>query len=139
MSDLSSAKILSEAKYVSLITFRKTGEPVRSPVWFVQFGQSENSYGVITETNAGKVKRIRSNTKIEVQVCDIKGKIKPNAPKFSGVAKLVLDDEAVAVRKAIAKNYGMTYKLFAIYSVVSGLLKKKDNLPETNIVFELTT
>ena len=137
MNDSNSAQVLKTAKYVSLITFRKSGEPVRSPVWFVQFGENPNSYGVITETNAGKVKRVRANSKIEVQVCDVKGGVKPDAAKFSGTAHLVNGDQAVAVRKAIAKQYGLTYKLFAVYLVVSGLFKKKDGLPETNIIFEL--
>ncbi|MFZ9830005.1 MAG: PPOX class F420-dependent oxidoreductase [Ilumatobacteraceae bacterium] len=137
MSDSSSAQVLKSAKYVSLITFRKSGEPVRSPVWFAQFGKNPNSYGVITETNAGKVKRIRTNSKIEIQVCDIKGGVEPDAQKFSGVAHLVNGAEAVAVRKAISKRYGLTYKLFSIYYSVSSLFKKKDELPETNIVFEL--
>ena len=137
MSDSNSAQVLKSAKYVSLITFRKSGEPVRSPVWFVQFGENLNSYGVITETNVGKVKRIRANSRIEVQACDIKGKVEANAERFSGTAKLVVGDEAVAVRKAIAKRYGLTYKLFTVYLFVSGLFKKKDHLPETNIVFEL--
>ena len=137
MSDGSSAQVLKSAKYVSLITFRKSGEPVRSPVWFAQFGENPNSYGVITETNAGKVKRIRANSKIEIQVCDIKGGVEPDAQKFSGVAHLVNGAEAVAVRKAISKRYGLTYKLFSVYYSVSSLFKKKDELPETNIVFEL--
>ncbi len=137
MNDSNSAQVLKTAKYVSLITFRKSGEPVRSPVWFVQFGENPNSYGVITETDAGKVKRIRANSKIEVQVCDVKGRVEANVPKFSGVARLVTGEQAVAVRKAIAKQYGLTYKLFSVYLVVSGLFKKKDGLPETNIIFEL--
>jgi PPOX class probable F420-dependent enzyme len=107
-------------------------------VWFAQFGENPNSYGVITETSAGKVKRIRANSKIEVQVCDIRGNIAPGAHKFSGSATLVVGDQAVAVRKAIAKRYGLTYKLFSIYNFVSSLFKKRDKLPETNIVFELT-
>ena len=137
MIDSSSAQVLETAKYVSLITFRKSGEPVRSPVWFVQFGENPNSYGVITETDAGKVKRIRANSKIEIQVCDIKGWVDMDAQKFSGVAHLVTGAEAVAVRKAISKRYGLTYKLFSIYYSVSSLFKKKDELPETNIVFKL--
>jgi len=137
MSDSSSAQVLKSAKYVSLITFRKSGEPVRSPVWFAQIGENLNSYGVITETNAGKVKRIRANSNIEVQVCDIKGGVAPDAQKFSGVAHLVIGAEAVAVRKAISKRYGLTYKLFSVYYSVSSLFKKKDELPETNIVFKL--
>ena len=138
MNESDSAQVLTSAKYVSLITFRKSGEPVRSPVWFARFGENPNSYGVITETDAGKVKRIRANSKIEVQVCDVKGGVKPDAAIFSGTARLVTGDQAVAVRKAISKRYGLTYKLFSIYLAVSGLFKKKDELPETNIVFELT-
>ena len=136
-SDSNSAEVLQSAKYVSLITFRKSGEPVRSPVWFARFGDNPNSYGVITETNVGKVKRVRANSRVEVQVCDVKGRVEANAPKFFGVARLVTGEQAVAVRKAIAKQYGLTYKLFSVYLVVSGLFKKKDGLPETNIVFEL--
>ena len=137
MNESNSARVLKSAKYVSLITFRKSGEPVRSPVWFARFGESPNSYGVITETNSGKVKRVRANSRIEVQVCDAKGGVKTDAPKFSGVARLVTGDQAVAVRKAISKRYGLTYKLFLIYLFFSGLFKKKDGLPETNIIFEL--
>jgi len=137
MNDSNSAQVLKSAKYVSLITFRKSGEPVRSPVWFAQFGNNSNSYGVITETNVGKVKRIRANSRIEVQACDVKGKVEPDAERFSGTARLVTGHEAVAVRKAIAKRYGLTYKLFSVYLFVSGLFKKKDHLPETNIIFEL--
>lgn len=137
MNDRSSAQVLESAKYVSLITFRKSGEPVRSPVWFARFGDESNSYGVITETNAGKVKRVRANSKIEVQVCDAKGLVASDAPRFSGTARLVIGEQAVAVRKAIAKQYGVTYKLFSFYLVVSSLFKKKDGLPETNIIFEL--
>ncbi|MFM8001350.1 MAG: PPOX class F420-dependent oxidoreductase [Actinomycetota bacterium] len=133
-----SARVLADEKYVSLITFRKNGAPVHSAVWFVRFGDDADTYGVITEANAGKVKRIRANPKIEVQVCDRKGKIESGAEKFSGTARLVLGDEAVAVRKAIAKRYGLTYKLFSIYLLVSGLFKKKDGLPETNIIFKLS-
>ena len=124
-------------KYISLVTFRNSGERVPTAVWFAKFGDSANTYGVITETNAGKVKRIRNNANIEVQVCDIKGGVEQDAQKFSGVAHLVTGAEAVAVRKAISKRYGLTYKLFSIYYSVSSLFKKKDELPETNIVFKL--
>lgn len=137
MNESNSARVLKSAKYVSLITFRKSGEPVRSPVWFARFGESPNSYGVITETNSGKVKRVRANSRIEVQVCDVKGRVKTDEVKFSGVARLVTGDQAIAVRKAISKRYGLTYKIFSIYLMVSGLFKKKDGLPETNIIFEL--
>ncbi|NBY56957.1 MAG: hypothetical protein EBQ57_01230 [Actinobacteria bacterium] len=45
-------------KYVSLVTFRRDGRAVATPVWFAAVGEE---FGVITETNVGKVKRIRNN------------------------------------------------------------------------------
>ncbi len=128
---------LSKNKYISLITFRKSGAPVHTAVWFAKFSDVPNTFGIITETNAGKVKRIRNNQKIEVQVCDIKGNIKPGAAKYSGTARLVVGGEAIAVRKAIAKQYGFTYRLFSIYNSVGSVIKRRNKLPETNIVITL--
>ena len=124
-------------KYISLVTFRKSGERVPTAVWFVKFSDIANTYGVITETNAGKVRRIRNDAKIEVQVCDIKGNVTAGAKTYSGIAHLVMGDQAVAVRKAIAKRYGITYRMFAIYNAAGSLLKRRNVLPETNIVFTL--
>ncbi len=128
---------LSQSKYISLITFRKSGAPVHTAVWFAKFGENTNTFGIITETNAGKVKRIRQNQNIEVQVCDIKGNIESGATKYSGIARLVVGREAVAVRKAIAKQYGITYRLFSIYNSVGSAIKRRNKLPETNIVITL--
>ena len=124
-------------KYISLSTFRSSGERVPTAVWFAKFGDAENTFGVITETNAGKVRRIRNNPKIEVQVCDITGNVTEGARTYSGTANLVIGDQAVAVRKAIAKRYGITYRLFAIYNSAGSLIKRRNVLPETNIVFTL--
>ena len=129
--------MIDNAKYISLVTFRKSGERVPTAVWFAKFSDIANTYGVITETNAGKVKRIRNNAKIEVQVCDIKGNVTAGAETYSGVARLVIGDQAVAVREAIATRYGITYRMFAIYNAAGSLLKRRNVLPETNIVFTL--
>ena len=128
---------LSQNKYISLITFRKSGAPVHTAVWFAKFGENPNTFAIITETNAGKVKRIRQNQNIEVQVCDIKGNIESGATKYSGIARLVVGREAIAVRKAIAKRYGITYKIFSIYNLIGSVLKRRSGQPETNIIFTL--
>ncbi|MGA0822713.1 MAG: PPOX class F420-dependent oxidoreductase, partial [Ilumatobacteraceae bacterium] len=90
-------------KYVSLVTFRRDGSPVPTPVWFAAMG---DEFGVITETNVGKVKRIRSNPRVTVQVCDMSGNVSNDAPVLSATARLVTGDEAVRVRKAVGKKYG---------------------------------
>ena len=128
---------ISGEKYISLVTFRSTGEGVPTAVWFAEFGDATNTYCVITEANAGKVKRICQNPKIEIQVCDIKGNVAAGTKTYFGIARLALGSEAVAVRKVIAKRYGITYKIFSIYNAIGSLLKRRNGLPETNIIFTI--
>jgi PPOX class probable F420-dependent enzyme len=53
-------------QFMSLITFRKNGEPVSTVVWFAQ--EADKLY-VLTAADAGKVKRIRQNAQVEVAPC----------------------------------------------------------------------
>jgi len=125
-------------KYVSLVTTRRDGRTVATPVWFAAVG---DEFGVITETNVGKVKRIRNNPRVTVQVCDMKGTVSPEAPVLSATARLVTGDDAVRVRKAVGRKYGPVYVLFSVYWSVSTLwerLRGNDkHEPETAILFTL--
>jgi PPOX class probable F420-dependent enzyme len=128
----------NEEKYVSLVTFRRDGTAVATAVWFAAMG---DEFGVITETNVGKVKRVRNNPAVTITVCDIKGGVAPDAETYPATARLVMGADAVRVRKAIAKKYGGTYRLFSMYwsvkSVVYRLRRKNDDDPETAILFRL--
>jgi PPOX class probable F420-dependent enzyme len=108
-------------KYVSLVTIRRDGRPVATPVWFAATG---DDFGVITETDAGKVKRIRNNPRVTVQVCDMKGAVSASAPLLQATARLVTSDEAGRVRKAIARKYGLVYAMFTVYWSISKLLAR---------------
>ncbi len=44
--------------YMSLTTFRKSGNPVVTPVWFVE---EEGKICVWTQLHSGKMKRLRNN------------------------------------------------------------------------------
>jgi len=128
----------NKEKYVSLVTLRRDGRAVPTPVWFAAMG---SEFGVITETNVGKVKRIRNNPRVTVQVCDMKGTVSPEAPVLSATARLVTGDDAVRVRKAVGRKYGPVYVLFSVYWSVSTLwerLRGNDkHEPETAILFTL--
>lgn len=128
----------NDEKYVSLVTRRRDGSTVATPVWFAAVG---NEFGVITETNVGKVKRIRNNPKVTVQVCDVRGNTTPQAPILAATARLVTGSEAVGVRKAIARKYGLVYAGFSVYwslgHIVARLRGRTDDAPETAILFAL--
>ena len=89
-------------KYVALVTFRKCGEPVNTPVWFAEVGES---FGVITDNNVGKVKRIRNNPSVTITPCDMRGNHLDGASTLPATARVVSGEEATRVRKAIRRKY----------------------------------
>lgn len=67
-------------KYLNLETFKKSGEGVKTPVWFAadpktDLSGSEARLYAYTVGNSGKVKRIRNNGKVRIAPCDMRGKV----------------------------------------------------------------
>jgi uncharacterized protein len=67
-------------KYLSLETFRKSGEGVRTPIWFAsepatRVDSPAPKLYVYTVGNSGKVKRIRNNPRVRIAPCDVRGKL----------------------------------------------------------------
>src|ERR1700674_2342557 len=65
-------------KYLNLETFKKSGEGVKTPVWFaadssVNLDSSEAKLYVYTIGVSGKVKRIRNNNRVRVAPCNTRG------------------------------------------------------------------
>lgn len=90
------------AKYVLLTTFKKDGTPVGTAVWAALDG---DRLLVWTESESWKVKRIRRNPDVTLQVCDIKGKPKGDIVKATAA---ILDDAGTErARDVIKKKYGI--------------------------------
>src|SRR5438132_12331821 len=60
-------------KHISLETYRKTGDLVRTPVWFVE---ENGELFVRTDSDTGKIKRIRNNPRVRVAPCNMRGTVK---------------------------------------------------------------
>ncbi len=86
--------------YLNLETFRKNGEGVRTPVWFLQDG--EVLY-IRTEDGSGKVKRIRRNGQVKVVPSDGRGT--PLGEWEGGRASLVEETDAARINGLMAKKY----------------------------------
>ena len=71
-------------KYISLKTFRKSGLPVATPVWF---GEEDGKLYVMTRSDMGKTKRIRNNPKVQVAPCTMRGRV--TGPEFPATARLL--------------------------------------------------
>lgn len=109
---------LAQEKYLSLVTYRKNGDPVATPVWVAGMG---NELGVITEESAGKVKRIRNNPRVTLTPCDVKGKLLPGAVAVEATAQLVMGDQALRVDRAIRKKYHLAYYAISLTWVLPAL------------------
>lgn len=60
-------------KYLNLETFRRSGEGVRTPVWFAADPENARRLYIYTIGNTGKVKRIRNHAQVRIAPCDMRG------------------------------------------------------------------
>lgn len=95
-------------RYVSLTTYRQSGEGVPTPVWFALVG--DRAY-VYTGLESGKVKRIRHTPRVLLAPSDARGRAKGES--VEAVARLVdgSGEEEVADR-ALREKYTWQYRGF---------------------------
>ena len=58
--------VLDGHEYVRLTTFRRSGEPVHTPVWFAEH---DGRLYVTTDPHSGKMKRIRNDEQVVLTPC----------------------------------------------------------------------
>jgi len=90
-------------KYLSLETYRRTGVPVRTPVWFARDDRDPSTLFVYSELNAGKVKRIRNNANVKIAPCNMRGTVK--SEWIAATARLVDGDEAAQGHTLLNRKY----------------------------------
>jgi PPOX class probable F420-dependent enzyme len=99
---------LNGHKYLNLETFRKSGEGVSTPVWFVADPSASLDSGaaklyVYTTGNAGKLKRIRNNGHVRVAPCDMRGKLLGEG--IDAQAEIVTGEEADRGMRLLNQKY----------------------------------
>ena len=91
---------ISGQNYICLTTFRKSGVPVPTPVWF---GEGDDKLYVKTRNDSGKYKRIRNNPRVQVAPCTMRGKI--TGPQFAATARILPSQEWPHTQKIISRKY----------------------------------
>lgn len=111
---------LGASKYLLLITYRKNGTPVPTPVWVAR---DEDELVVFTAPEAGKVKRIRRNAEVRVALCDMRGN--PKGEEVPARAR-ILDAEAThRTMKLIMRKYWLLGPL----TVLGGRIRRRGGIP----------
>ena len=99
---------LRAAKYTLLVTHKRSGEPVPTPVW-AGLGDDGNLY-VRTERDVAKVKRIRNDPHVKVARCGSRGQ--PRGELIEGRARVVGPDEEARAERAIAEHFGLGRRIY---------------------------
>lgn len=108
---------LSTGKYLSLTTFKKSGDAVATPVWVAREG---DHLFVTTRADSWKVKRLRNNPEVLLAPCDMRGNLTGEQVKGTGE---VLDTAGSAhARDLINKRYGLTAKALFLWENLNAKL-----------------
>lgn len=110
---------LANAKYVSLTTYKRDGGSSATPVWIADLG--DGTIGFTTEAGSLKVRRIRNDSRVVVQPCDMRGRVEQGAPRVEAVASVLEGDESDRVRAKIAAKYGWQYRAM----IAAGKLRQR--------------
>jgi len=108
---------IKSEKCISLETYRKNNQPVKTPVWFVV---KNNLIYVITRSETGKVKRLQNDLKVKFATCTARGKI--TGKWFSGVVEILSKEETEEISKLRDKKYGFMAKIAKFFSKTKGEL-----------------
>src|SRR5688572_81584 len=112
---------LDREAYISLATFRRDGRAVPTPVWFARRG--ERLY-VFTESDAGKVKRLRNGPHARIAACNALGRLRGDWIEARG---RVVDDPSTErdAYAALQKKYGWQMTMVDFFSRLAGRIDNR--------------
>ncbi len=99
---------LRGCKYGLLVTFRRNGDPVPSPVWMAVDGEGR-AY-IQTGAKSGKVKRIRNDPLALIASSNVRGK--PRGPVLGATARILPRQEWTHAEATLVAAFGLGRKLY---------------------------
>jgi uncharacterized protein len=98
---------LRASRYALLRTYRRDGSPVDTPIWFHLDGNT-----LAFRTKIGpKTKRITADPRVELRVCDYRGRVPDSAPTLTGRAAILSGADAERANRRLHTRYGWQYNL----------------------------
>jgi PPOX class probable F420-dependent enzyme len=95
-------------KYLSIETFRKSGQGVKTPVWFAadpntDIASESARLFFYTIGVSGKVKRIRNNPRVKIAPCKIRGEV--TGEWQDGRVEIIAGEEARRAANLVRRKY----------------------------------
>jgi uncharacterized protein len=100
---------LETGKYINIQTYKKNGQAVSTPVWFIR---KDNKIYFRTSRKSGKFKRIKNNNNVKFALCNISGKIK--GEWHNGLAKIDPDINRLIFAR-INEKYGIVAHIMNVF------------------------
>ena len=96
-------------EFALLVTFKRSGDAVPTPVWF---GLHDGRLFVESLADAGKVKRLRHDRRVRVAPCTVRGT--PKGSFADGVGRILEAAEETNAELALAldRHYGLRRRLY---------------------------
>jgi uncharacterized protein len=98
-------------KYINIETYRKNGEAVQTPVWFVIDG---GTISIRTDMKSGKVKRARNNPHIRISPCNARGQ--PNGKWIVAEMRMASTSESERANQLLKQKYGLRGKIIRMFN-----------------------
>lgn len=110
------------AQYLNLGTFRKTGIRVDTPVWFAE----ENGYFYLLSNNqAGKVKRLKNSGRCQIAPCTMTGKL-TGEWHDSEATILDTDSDIQQAHQALLNKYGWQMRMLDAGAWIGGKIRQRN-------------
>jgi uncharacterized protein len=97
--------------YLNLESYRRSGTPVATPMWFAERGGTLYVYSL---ADAGKVKRIRNNARVRIVPSDIRGR--PKGEWVEARARILDEPGAALGHRLLNEKYGLMKRIGDIFS-----------------------
>ena len=117
----SMATELDRDSYISLLSYKRDGGEVKTPVWAAPL---DGKLVIFTLKDSFKVKRVGRNPNVRVAKCTVSGEVR--GPWFDATCAVV-NDKAHEARayEALNKKYGMMMRIGTFFRTLTGGLDKR--------------
>jgi PPOX class probable F420-dependent enzyme len=113
---------LGDQRFVSLTTFKRSGQGVATPNWIGRYGADPF---VWTPADSWKVKRVRNNPRVLLAPSSRFGKVGDGAVPVEGTAQVVTDPVTVQrLAGEIRRKYGLGYRLVTLVETIAARGRK---------------
>ncbi len=136
MTGSNAEQAISQEKYVSVATFRKTGVAVATATWIVPLDGGRA--GLLTSSASGKAKRLRNNPSVTLQPSDVRGRVQAGTTSVTGTVGLVTSGpDFEAITSKVKAKYGLMVSITRLLDSVRHLGKGPFPYADTGVVITL--